>query len=445
MGFRNFKFGLFIRIVLLSAVIFSAAYLCFRPGLYLGAAILMAAAGFQSYNLFQFVENTNRKLSRFLEAVRYSDFSSAFSVDNQLGQSFRDLNKNFNEVLDAFRKARAEKEEHWQYLNTIVQHVTVGIISFDHEDNIELLNNAGCRILQITRVKNLRELEHSHPGFVSIVKNLRPNTSSLHRGNKNQEFAMSATEMSLRGKYYKIISIQNIHEQLQQKELEAWQNLSRVLRHEIMNSITPIASLVGTLREMAENDFVLDEINREVVEDIRSGLQTIESRSNGLINFVNAYRNFTNIPKPKFQCISLHEVLDKAVRLMRPEHTANGIGYEIKVAPEDLQLFADTELVEMVLINLIKNSQESLTNVQGGKIEILGYQDTNSQPVIEISDNGTGIEQQAIDKIFTPFFTTKREGSGIGLAISRQIMQLHNGSITVQSQPYRKTTFTLFF
>jgi signal transduction histidine kinase len=254
--------------------------------------------------------------------------------------------------------------------------------------------------------------------------------------------------LRIRGNTVKLITLQNIQTELQRQELEAWQNLTRVLRHEIMNSITPISSLTSTLREILDHELIKKDLNYELkaegAEDLRDGLETIENRSKGLIKFIDAYREYTSLPEPKLKTIRVKDLIEKVVQLLKPEFKKKNIHFSSQCDSEYLTLQADEEMIEQVLINLIKNAIEAADHAQEAKIEINGTY-TENAVLIEVTDNGPGIIPEAIDRIFVPFFTTKKTGSGIGLALSRQIMQMHNGSLTVVSQPDRKTTFTLRF
>ena len=230
--------------------------------------------------------------------------------------------------------------------------------------------------------------------------------------------------------------------------MEAWQNLTRVLRHEIMNSITPISSLTSTLREVLDHDLTKKEnhfeLNNESAEDLREGLSTIENRSKGLIKFIDAYREYTSLPQPKFKSVQLKDLIERVAQLMRVELKNTGIEFRYHCEAGCPEINADEEMIEQVLINLVKNSIEALSQMVGGKIE-LNVTHADASVVVEVIDNGSGIIPEAIERVFVPFFTTKKAGSGIGLALSRQIMQLHNGTLTVKSEPYVKTVFRLKF
>ena len=448
MAFNDFRFRVAFRVILLGITMSLFVYMASKPNMIFAAALTLVIIVGQLIELYRFTSQTNRKLTRFLESVKYSDFISGFANDNKLGKSFRELNSAFNEVLEAFRKARTEKEEHWQYLNTIVQQVRTGIISFDPEGQVQLMNANAKRFIGIANMKNIHELVHKNPKLHEALMDVQSGKSTLYKAGNEFLLTLQATELRIRGNTVKLVTLQNIQTELQKQELEAWQNLTRVLRHEIMNSITPISSLTSTLREILEQDQIKKEDNYELktegAEDLREGLNTIESRSKGLIKFIDAYREYTSLPQPKIKNIRVKDLIEKVAQLLKPEFKKTSIQFSYKSDSEYLTIQADEEMIEQVLINLIKNAIEALENLPNAKIELTGTYNDNAV-IIEVSDNGPGIIPEAIERIFIPFFTTKKSGSGIGLALSRQIMQMHNGSLTVKSEPDVKTTFTLNF
>ncbi len=450
MAFNNFRIGVLVRVLLLSASIISFAYFLITDSRLVTLIIIGLLIVLFMTDLIRYVEVTNKKLTRFLESIRFSDFSSGFAYDNNLGKTFRELNRSFNAVMDAFRQTRADKEENLNYLNTVVQHVGTGLLSFDSDGEIKLINNTARKLLQAAQIHNIAELKPLNPELYRKLTELQPGHKALIRRSNDVSLAIHSTELKMRGTTIKLVALQNIQTELQQKEVEAWQNLTRVLRHEIMNSITPIASLTGTLNEILKEDLLRHDngeykISGESVEDLSDGLHTIENRSKGLIRFVDAYRDYTTIPRPKFSQVSVQRMFDHISNLLKPEMDALGISFIPSVDPGNLEILADRELIEMVLINLIKNAKEALNMHPEPRIELRARIDSDERIILEVKDNGPGIIQEAIEKIFIPFYTTKKNGSGIGLALSRQIMQMHNGNLTVKSEPGIYTIFTLFF
>lgn len=447
-GVNDFRFRVAFRVTMIGITMSLLVYMLNRPNMIFAAGLTALIIIGQLLELYRFSSQTNRKLTRFLESVKYSDFISGFATDNKLGRSFRELNTAFNEVLEAFRKARSEKEENWQYLNTVVQQVRTGILSFDTEGHVQLINANAKRFTGITSLNNIHELKDREPKLYQALTEVEPGKSTLYKVGNEFLLTIQATELRIRGNTVKLVTLQNIQTELQKQELEAWQNLTRVLRHEIMNSITPISSLTSTLREVLDHDLIkkngVYELKGEGADDLREGLTTIESRSKGLIKFIDAYREYTSLPQPKLKTVRLKEIIEKVAQFMKPEIRKTNIQFNYSCESEYLTLQVDEEMIEQVLINLLKNAYEAIADRENGKMELVGKYSENAI-IIEVTDNGPGIIPEALDKVFVPFFTTKKTGSGIGLALSRQIMQLHNGTLTVESQPEVKTVFRLRF
>lgn len=437
---NRFSLNILMRILLLIVTITAGCGLWWS-GYQLVVVLVIPLLLMQVFSLYYYLNRVNRKLTLFLEAIRYEDFSIRFSADNKLGKSFSALNHQFNEVLEAFRQTRAEREANLKYIDTIIQHISIGILSFDSDGKIELINPAAFRLMGIYRLRYLDELKNAHPQLSELLQELPAGHKTLYATQNGQQLSIHAASVRLQGRFVKLISLQNIHSELQQKELEAWQNLTKILRHEIMNSVTPIVSLIGTMQEIVEHDIPANSAQTEAVDDLKEALETIESRSKGIMNFVNAYRDYTTLPKPQFTNINLKQLINTVSNLLLPEMKAAGISYRASVVPDTIVVLADTAQLQMVLINLIKNAMDALEHTDQPWITVKGSLGSGSQTIIEIMDNGPGIEPEAMEKIFIPFFTTKKTGSGIGLSLSQQIIQMHGGQLKVSSQPDKGTTF----
>jgi signal transduction histidine kinase len=281
---------------------------------------------------------------------------------------------------------------------------------------------------------------------------VRPGEKSLVKLEVHGEFlqlVMYATEIRLHGQSQKLVSIQNIQSELDEKEMEAWQKLVRVLTHEIMNSLTPISSLASTvngmLRPETQNGLTQKELTVDAMRDVRGAVETIEKRSQGLLHFVDAYRNLARIPRPNFGIVPVADLFRRVEQLMQERFSSAQISFSKHVDPTSLELTADAELIEQVLINLVRNAMDAVMDRNDSSIALAGRIGENGRVIIEVTDNGIGIPKDVQDRIFVPFFTTKPNGSGIGLSLSRQIMRLHRGSISVNSEPGRQTAFTLRF
>jgi two-component system nitrogen regulation sensor histidine kinase NtrY len=454
--FRRFRIRLIARILLLSA--FMVGFFSFLLPTKYYATILVTALAiiYQVYALIRYVEHTNRDLNRFLLAVKHEDFSSTFS-GKELGPSFKELLDTFNDIMEKVRRSRSEKEEHYRYLQTVVQHVGIGLLVFQPDGGVELINKSARRMLKVPRLKNLQSLKNFSPPLVDTLLSLKAGEKALVKiDGEDMELALHAAEFLLKEQKYTLVSLQNIRSELQEKEMEAWQTLIRVLTHEIMNSMTPITSMASTILEMLNSHYNPDlppqtgkitDIDSETLDDIYGALKTIQKRSIGLSDFVGAYRNLTLIPKPTFKIFAVEELFSRVEKLMESKLREKGIAFQWVVEPQTLELTADPGLIEQVLINLIINAIDALTENTGQepRIRLTGTMNETGRVMLRVTDNGPGIVKEALEKVFIPFFSTRKKGSGIGLSLSRQIMKLHKGSITVSSHPDVKTEFTLKF
>jgi len=451
MVYKKFRINCIIRVILLGLSILGFFYILFETELYAALLIIGFFILYQIYSLIQYVEKTNRDLTRFFVSIRYSDFAQTFK-DDGLGPSFDGLRKAFTEVMNAFRKTRTEKEEHYRYLQTVVQHVGIGLIAFQPSGDVELINTAAKRLLRVASLKNIQSLESFSNSLVDTLFKLKPRERALIKVEDNDELlhlALYTTEFKLRGQNFSLVSIQNIHSELEEREIEAWQKLIRVITHEIMNSITPIASLASTINELVRESWDIrkasEKIDTESLTDIHDAAQTIQKRSQGLLHFVDAYRNLTLIQKPSFQIFPVKELIARVEKLMQANIKKKAIQFHADVEPQSLELTADPELIEQVLINLLLNALHAVEGQKEARINLDAKLDGRGRIIIQVRDNGRGITKENLEKIFIPFFSTKEGGSGIGLSLSRQIMRLHHGSIGAHSDPGVETVFTLRF
>ncbi len=455
MVFRHFKLGVVWRVLMISAASALSIYLWMNTTFYFSAVIISIVDILFVIGLIRYAEKTNEKLTRFLNAIQYSDFSSSFT-DIDLGSSFKELNQAFNAIVEKFKKERSERQESLRYLETVVQHVGVGLLAFNRQGEVELLNVAAKRMLNLPVLRHIDGLKEIHPGLYRSVLQLRSGNKKLvvfESQNRTHHWAIHSTEFIMRGDNYKLVSLQNISSELEEKEMEAWQNLTRVLAHEIMNSITPIASLSETIYTILDSQIQKEGeksmISNETLNDVEEALATIKNRSYGLMKFVQSYRDFTQIPEPDKTRIHAGELISRVINLMRGEFEKNEIRIEVNLNPEEIFIFADPQLLEQVLINLLKNALRAIKNTHKPEITCTAYYNEDGEVRIDIKDNGPGIPKKLFDKIFIPFYTyrgdSSEKGTGIGLSLSRQIMRLHNGSLTVKSDPGAGTVFTLNF
>jgi len=449
MGFKNFRFLLVVRIILVIGTIMLLAYVVFESPNSVNSTFLILVITIQIYFLIRSIDKTNREITSFLSSIKYDDFTTTYPTSGR-GQSMNELYNEFNNVIKKFREIRAEKEANYHYFRTIVQHVGIGLITFNKLGDIQIINSSAKKLIGVESLNNIFELSKVSAKLVESLVKLKTGGSALieltNEGTKTQ-LSVYVIELVLRGEEFKLVSVQNIQSELEEKEMEAWQNLIRVLTHEIMNSVTPLSSLAATVETNLVDNIEDDvPIEKEELEDIYLAVQTIKRRSEGLIRFVTDFRNLTRIPEPKLQEIEVKKVLDHISLLLNHEMASKDIDFRLNIVPTGLMFNIDKELIDQVLINLLQNAIHALDEIESDKMIILNaFINEYGRPTLTIRDNGVGIDEEALGKIFIPFFTTKKQGSGIGLSLSKQIMRKHGGAITVKSVMNEGTEFTLRF
>ncbi|MCZ8070608.1 MAG: ATP-binding protein [Cytophagales bacterium] len=411
---------------------------------------LLGAIGFQVMQLVKLVESpVQANQASLLDQIRFDEVTTSFKTTSQDENVLR-VQREMNEAFNKVKLARKEKDSEYQFFKNIVQHVGIGILTFKKDGAIQIINNAAKRLLRVDRVEHINELREASDALVDAFLKLKTGGRELVRlkaGDETVQLSVFAIELTLRGEEVKLISMNNIQSELEEKEMEAWQNLVRVLTHEIMNSVTPISSLAGIVEEELGKKLNSEEVvlKKDEAEDMHLSVQTISKRSEGLIKFVKEFRSLTHIPKPKLMQVAVKPLLEELALLHRKELADNGIGISVSTDPETMVVMADKMLVEQVLINLIKNAIQAFGEKTDRQIVMTAYQNETGNVLISVKDNGTGIEPEALEKIFIPFFSTKKTGSGIGLSLSRQIMRQHEGNISVKSVLGEGTEFILRF
>ncbi|MFT6053867.1 MAG: nitrogen fixation/metabolism regulation signal transduction histidine kinase [Roseivirga sp.] len=449
MSFKNLRFSLIVRVLLLSGTALLLAYYVYGSGNQVNIFFIALAFVIQVFALIRTIEKSNREISNFLSSIKYDDFTATYPEKGN-SSSVDQLYKEFNNVIKKFREIRADKEANYHYFRTIVQHVGIGLITFNKQGEVQIINSSAKKLIGIEGIQNINELSKVSPKLVESLMKLKTGGSDLINFTQNgthTQLSIYVIELILRGEEFKLVSVQNIQSELEEKEMEAWQNLIRVLTHEIMNSITPLSSLAATVRNnLVDNIEDNVPIEKEELEDIYLAVETIERRSQGLIRFVTDFRNLTRIPQPNLAQESIKGVLDHVKVLFNFEFEKKKVKFSLSIEPTDLKCNIDKELIDQVLINLLQNAIHALEeNVEEKHILIKAFINEYNRPVIVIRDNGSGIDEEALAKIFIPFFTTKKQGSGIGLSLSKQIMRKHGGGISVKSVSNEGTEFTLRF
>jgi two-component system, NtrC family, nitrogen regulation sensor histidine kinase NtrY len=445
---NRFYLIIIIRVILITLNGLAMAYFYLKVDTYPATTLFFLILLFiQTYSLIYYANKTNRDLANFLISLQDNDTTLAFPR-TRLDKNFRGLTDNLNKIILKIQQARIEKEQKHQFLQTVIDHIGIGLISFYTNGDIEFINKTAKKTLGITAIKNINSLGEKHAELLKYFSDVYKEDQGLIKINlENREIPLSikTSEIRFNDNSIKIISFQDIQYELEAQELESWRKLIRILRHEIMNSITPITTLTTAIKRNLNwkgTRKPLNEINEENINDILLSADVIEERGKGLISFVERFKKLTELPKPKHIVFNIEKMFESIRKLFLDELIAKNITCTIDVQKDTLQIDADEQLIEQVLINLVKNSIEAIKHDNG--IIVLS---ANKRPagniVIQVKDNGHGIKQEDIDNIFVPSYSTKENGTGIGLSISKQIIQAHHGTISVKSIPGKETVFEL--
>lgn len=455
MGYSKFSILLAGRLILIMVMLLGLTYLVYLPGYVASTTLILLIVIGLSFEVYRFVSKTNAEVSRFLDAARYADFSQRFQLQS-MGAGFGELGDTFTDILSRFRDVRTAQESTLRHHKALIEHVPMPLVSVYADQAITLWNNAARRLFgsaHVTKLSDLRQFgEDFHRNIMTLEAGERRLVSCIIDGMEHR-ISMAAATVVVEGKKERLINLQDIQSELDAAQLQAWQDLVRVLTHEIMNSITPVASLakttvdlVGDVQEQVSEDM---EVQKELV-DIKDAVETVARRSDSLMSFVSSYRRLTNLPAPKREIIGLADLFTQVERVAAEYWQEDKIDLQISIHPESLELNADPGMVEQILLNLIKNATQAIDENENKsedkpRIQLNARINNRGRCLIEVFDNGSGIPADVCSKIFIPFYTTKRDGSGVGLALTRQIMIAHGGSVAVDSVVGEGTKFSLTF
>lgn len=451
MVFRWFNTKIIVQVILILITCFLFVWSIHQEYLLVARFTFGCFIIFQVVLLIKFVQNSNNKLLYFLELIKNQGLMERFQqIENE--NSLHKINQIYNEIIDLISAAKIEKEIEHQYFQYILEIIGTCVLSYKQDGRVEIFNNAAQKLLQIKKINKIDEFNNQYPVFFTLIKNIQDNEQKLCRikvGSNLLVLSVLCSKFKVRGTIVNVLSFQNIKAELENEELDAYQKLIAVLRHEIMNSITPINSLTETIiNTLSENQTPksLDHLTNGDIERIFHSISSIDKRNKGLLKFVDSYRSLTKTITPVFERFEIINLFASIQILMNDEFKKEKIQFIYRIEPESLELLADEKLLSQVIINLIRNSIEALRDKNNNKIiEIHASRNNTNAIIIRIIDNGIGISSDNLDKIFIPFFTTRENGSGIGLSICKQIIRMHNANISVESEPNIKTVFTIEF
>jgi len=442
MEYRNFQLKILFRIFIIFLTLLLLVLALTGKENYVTAVVCTFLLIVELIELFNFINRINREIEQFITALRNEDYSLNFNP-GRTGRTFRSLRISLGKVMHDIGKARKKELMQVQYLQMLFDHIDSGLMLFDADMKIRMQNRSISMLF--TQQIDLNYLNKHHHDLADFVKYGNPGERELYSADLNDkrlQFTLRKSVFRLGSEEYHLVSLQDIHSELDNKELDSWYKLIKVLTHEIMNSVTPVNSLSGAIRE--ELKMINDRDPHADLDDVILSAQTIYERSRDLMKFISDYKKLTKSLHPEFKTIDAEKLLIELAKLFEQEFIKKGIDFKLSMTRGVNEIYADKEMIMRVLINLINNSVDALRNTALKKLNII-VNISGSSNLIIVEDNGEGISPEIIDDIFVPFFTTRERGSGVGLPLCRQIMQLHKGSINIQSKPGEGTKVSLVF
>lgn len=412
---------------------------------------ILIALALQTFFFIRKMNRLNSELETFFKAIRNSDTTVRFT--NKQNDDYLELHKQLDLVNKHINTIKIENENQNQYFKLLVEHVGIGLLSYDSEGKVTLFNKAAKELFAKTQLYHINDLDRIQYGFGDYIRNIEPSEQkllSLYLDHELVQLSVKASVLKMTDQHIKLISFQNIKNELDNKELDSWQKLIRVLTHEIMNSISPVKSSISTLVDLYTDQTTGThlnqcEVNREVIEDTVEGLDIIEERITGIVNFVSQFRDLTLLPTPVFKDVNLYLKIQTLLKLMKDELNEKNIELTFRYPKSHLVVKVDPGMIDQIFINLMKNSIQALEQQSEKRIEVRIGANNKNRPFVELEDNGCGIAKEYQSEVFVPFFTSKKNGAGIGLSLSRQLIHLNGGSISFKSEPMVYTQFTIQF
>jgi two-component system nitrogen regulation sensor histidine kinase NtrY len=447
MTFNRYEWRLVLRVIILFITLTVASFLVVNA-YYLFLVIVAPVIIYLVIDLIRFQKKAQDEVSQFVESIHYRDFSRHFDV-RKAPSELKPLRKGFNEINTTFKVISRERETQYHYLQKILELVDTGILSYELETGeTGWINEAFKKLIGVPYLKTIHSLQKREEVLYDELIKLKPGDAKILTITRNQQLVkilVTASVLRSDDKVYKLIAFQNVSEALDETESKAWQKLLNVMTHEIMNSVAPISSLADTLKNRLQSPEIKNSPVSSQLEDLELGIDTIKRRSEGLLKFTESYRSMNKITKLDLSKILVRNLFENLNSLMRPTFEKKNIELEIILRDPTLSIEADLNLVEQVMINLMVNAVEAVKDRENPQLTLSAEVLSNNKTLLKVIDNGLGMPPELLDKIFIPFFSTRKAGSGIGLSLCKQIMLLHKGNIQVQSTDGVGSAFILQF
>jgi two-component system nitrogen regulation sensor histidine kinase NtrY len=452
MKYNSFYLNILVRIILFGITNFGFFWLLVNTDRFFSILFLGILIIGQLASLIYYINTTNRNLARFLLILGEEDVEFV-PLKEKVEKTFKGLHYSFQRLNEEINRTRLQREYTDVLFRNVMDHMDTGILVWNSNGFVQVVNESGLGLLNVKDLNEIYELDNQHTGLSNRILKMRSGGRSVinlsNAWGESQPFLFRAKKFILGGEELALVSFQNIQSEMEEKEMESWQKLIRVLAHEVSNSVTPITTLGTNIRKrlktMIKDPESEVKIPLPVIEDIYRSTELIEQRGNGLIDFIGRYKSFLRLPEPDIKPLVLKTLLDDVCSLCAYGVMKESVSLTNKVTPLNLLLNADRKMLEQVLINVIQNALNALSGNPRGLINIEANEEKNGTVVMNITDNGPGIPANIVDKVFVPFFTTEEKGNGIGLSLSRRIMQLHGGTLRLRSEEKKGTTVILTF
>jgi two-component system, NtrC family, nitrogen regulation sensor histidine kinase NtrY len=447
---KNLYFNIILRVLAIVILSVLLGYLLVKDQSFRFPLLCLLMIVFLTISLISFLNSTNKKISYFFDSVRNNDSSLSFPSEEN-NKIVGKINKSMNKVNQQIQQLKIENRLQEQYFKILLEHLATGIITYNDRGYIQHANSSAKRLLSTDVLTHIQQIERVDQKLFQIIKSIKPSERRLVAINSERgeiQLSLKATSFKTNENEFVILSVQDIKNELDEKEIESWMKLIRVLMHEIMNSITPITSLSESLSNIYTTDghpVLPEQVTGKTISTTLQGLNVIKEQGKGLMSFVESYRKLTRVPEPVKKLFKVADLISRVQILYSSLDKSDSVSLSFSLKDPELEIFADQNLISQVLINLVKNALEANENNPDGKIKIVAGGDNSQHPEICVIDNGPGIPDGNLDEIFVPFFTTRQNGSGIGLSISKQIMRMHGGNLKVNSVPDKETIFCLSF
>jgi two-component system, NtrC family, nitrogen regulation sensor histidine kinase NtrY len=445
---KNLSLHILVRVTLIVVLSVAFGFVALNRQMLFVPVVVVIVIVVLTADLIRYIYKTNTDLTRMLLSVREGAFTDLSKKNSSKPHPL--LDDAINEITKEFAKVNLEKELHYQYLKALNENIHVAILSFDNGNKLLMMNPEAKHLLKVQTLLRLDDLRNIDSSLYHAASSIKPGDRQLIKifiDEEQIQLSIQVKHLVIEGNSIRILLLQNISNELESKEIEAWQSLTQVLTHEIMNSVTPISSLTTAIQSLITYDDgtpkPLMEVGKDSEADIHSGISTIAHRTKGLLRFIRSYKEFAKAVELRMEQVDLTKMIDRIANLLAPDIEKHSIKLGMVFASRPLYATADLGLIEQVLINLIKNAMDAVPADGKGIIQIAVKDVSKETVAVSVSDNGSGMDEETRSRIFIPFYTTKPNGTGIGLSLSRKIMRLHGGTIKVQSEPGKGSVFTM--